>query len=125
MPLGNKSLVQLATCQPELRRFVEAVMEGIEKGECSGVFDLTVICGFRGEHDQNVAFAEGKSKLQWPKSKHNHLPSLAVDMAPYPIDWDDLQAFRNLREYALKVAKRIGVKIRVISWDWPHYELMG
>ena len=42
-----------------------------------------IVCGHRNKEDQNKAFAEGKSKLKWPKGKHNKLPSQAVDAAPY------------------------------------------
>jgi len=127
VPLGNASLVKLASCQPELRRLVSEVSEGVDRGECPGVNDIAVLCGFRGEKEQNAAYAKKASRLQWPNSKHNKLPSLAVDMAPYPIDWSlaGLPAFRALRKYTLTVAERLGIKIRIISWDWPHYELSG
>lgn len=127
MPLGNLSKLRLVACCPELRRLTEAVAEGVDRGECPGVTDITVLCGFRGEKEQNEAYAKKASKLQWPNSKHNKLPSLAVDMAPYPIDWSvaGLPAFRALRKYTLSVAERLGIKIRIISWDWPHYELIA
>ncbi len=123
MPLGNVSKLKLATCQPELRRFAEALSDGIDRGECLEVDDITVLCGYRGEKEQNDAFARGTSKLKWPHSKHNQLPSLAVDIAPYPLNWKDVAAFEALRTYAMKVAEKIGVRLRVISWDLPHYEL--
>jgi peptidoglycan L-alanyl-D-glutamate endopeptidase CwlK len=123
MPLGPASLRKLASAQPELRQLFEAVAEGVDRGECPGVRDITIICGFRGQKEQNEAFERGASKLQWPNSKHNQLPSRAVDAAPYPIDWTDTKAFGALRRYVLEVADRIGVRIRIIDWDWPHYEL--
>lgn len=127
MPLGNKSLVKLASCQPELRRLVEAVSEGIDKGECPLVQDVIVLCGFRGEQEQNEAFEKKTSKLKWPNSKHNSLPSNAVDMAPFPLDWSvaGLPAFRSLRKYVLATAEKMGIRIRIISWDFPHYELQA
>lgn len=91
--------------------------------------DFTVICGHRGEEEQNKAFAEGKSKLKFPNSKHNSRPSMAVDLAPYPINWNDKEAFKRLSILIKKIAsdKQIG-----ITWggDWkrfrdlPHYELL-
>lgn len=104
MPLGKASLLKLATCQPELRRFAEAVAEGIDNGECPGVSDLAVLCGYRGEKEQNEAFAKGASKLQWPHSKHNHLPAFAVDLAPLPDRLDRarqgrLRSAQNLRRW--------------------------
>jgi peptidoglycan L-alanyl-D-glutamate endopeptidase CwlK len=127
MPLGAVSGGRLATCHPDLRRFVDAVAEGIDAGELAtaGVRDVTVLCGHRGKAEQDKAFADGASKLRWPNSKHNQTPSLAVDLAPYPIDWNNVAAFDVLRGYALGVAARLGIKLRVISWDRPHFELLG
>lgn len=125
MPLGNQSFVKLATCQPELRRFVEAIAAGIDSGDLAPlVTDISVLCGFRDKKEQDEAFKNGASKLQWPKSKHNVLPSMAVDLAPFPIDWGDMKRFEALRFYALGIAAGMGIKIRIISWDWPHFELL-
>lgn len=123
MPLSKVSLLKLATCQSELRRFVAALSEGIDRGECLEVDDITVLCGYRGEKEQLEAFEKGASKLKWPHSKHNRLPSLAVDIAPYPVNWKDTKSFEALRVYALKVADKLGVRLRIIDWDLPHYEL--
>lgn len=103
-------------------------------------FDFSVIEGHRGEAAQNAAYAKGLSKLRWPHGNHNHLPSLAVDIAPYPLDWSDkLKAqlrFAYLAGHVMSVAKRLGIPLR---WggDWnrnqdprdesfldlPHFEL--
>ena len=51
--------------------------------------DCSVLCGHRGEEDQNKAYDSGNSKVKWPNGRHNKKPSIAVDVAPYPIDWKD------------------------------------
>jgi len=54
-----------------------------------------IICGVRSEEEQNNAFAKGNSKVKYPNSKHNTVPSLAVDVVPYEvnhIDWSKLQS---------------------------------
>ena len=51
-------------------------------------FDCTLIQGHRGEEEQNKYFDEGKSKVRYPNGRHNARPSNAVDVVPYPIDWD-------------------------------------
>ena len=127
MPFGKESLAKLETCDPRLITFAKAVMEGVDRGDLmtDDVADLTILWGHRGEKDQNEAFAKGTSEKQWPNSKHNKLPSLAVDMVPYPINWakEKLYRFEALRRYARGVAQGLGIRIRIISWDWPHYEL--
>lgn len=125
MPLGNQSYVRLSTCQPELRQLVEAISHGIDAGDLAPlVTDVAVLCGYRDKKEQEEAFKTKASKLQWPNSKHNVLPSMAVDLAPFPIDWGDIKRFEALRYYAQGVAVGLGIKIRIISWDWPHFELV-
>lgn len=128
MPLGKSSHDRLATCHPLLIEFVSVLMKGIDDGDLAedSIRDLTVLCGYRGKDEQEKAYREKASKLQWPKSKHNVTPSLAVDIAPYPIDWSTrtgVPRFAALRKYARGVARGMGINIRIISWDWPHYEL--
>ena len=60
--------------------------------------NFSVFCGHRGKFEQNQAFARGYSDLEWPDSKHNKLPSMAIDMGPYfaeirNTDWEDFGAF--------------------------------
>lgn len=124
MSLGTTSRKRLATAHSDLQRLFEEVADGVDRGECPGVFDITILCGFRGEADQNKAFAAGKSTKKWPTSAHNKAPALAVDAAPYPLDWLDVLAFERLQEYVRKVAVRLGISLRdLIAWDLPHYEL--
>jgi len=42
--------------------------------------DAHVSCAFRNEIDQNAAFNNGFSKVKWPKSAHNKIPSRAIDL---------------------------------------------
>jgi len=79
--------------------------------------DCSIICGHRGEYAQNVAYKSGNSKLFFNESKHNSIPSLGIDTAPYPVDWNDVIAFAHFAGYILRVAEQQGVKLR---WggDW-------
>lgn len=91
-------------------------------------FDFAVICGHRGEGEQNEAHATGRSQLKWPHSKHNSLPSLAVDLAPYPIDWEDIPRFHFLAGGIIQIANQQKVEIEWGgSWttlvDLPHFQL--
>lgn len=116
---SQKSLSKLNTCHPDLVHLMSEVIKEI---------DFTIICGHRGCEEQNKAFAEGKSKLQFPNSKHNSFPSRAVDIAPFPIDWEDAKRFKELAEKVKSAAHRLGIGIR---WggdfetlvDMPHYQL--
>lgn len=124
---GKSSLDKLATCDPRLQKVFNEVIKH---------FDCTVIEGHRGEEAQNKAFAEGKSKLKYPQGKHNKTPSLAADVLPYPIDWNDTNRMRYFAGFVVGIAATMGIKLR---WggDWnqntelkdnsfndlPHFEL--
>lgn len=126
MPLGARSLERLDTCHPDLRKLVLAVAAGIDAGDLvtAGIGDLTVLCGYRGEAEQNLAFSRKTSKLRYPDSKHNISPhARAVDIAAYPYEAADMQSALVLRGYVLAVASALRVRLRVISWDGPHFEL--
>jgi hypothetical protein len=105
---GEKSKKQLATCHPELQRLFNEVIK---------YWDCTVIEGYRGPEEQHKTFVEGKSKLDWPHGKHNKLPSLAVDVAPYPVDFNDARRIYCFSGFVLGMAVTMGIKIR---WggDW-------
>ena len=81
------------------------------------IYDFTILCGNRDEEQQNLMLIQGKSKLEFPKSKHNKTPSQAVDIAPYPVDWGDLGRFKLLAGIMFGVAHSKDISIR---WggDW-------
>lgn len=121
----------------ELRRFSEihpdlqAVVKEAEK-----TVEFYIVCGHRNEVDQFKAFMQKKSKLSWPKSKHNKAPSEAVDLCPWPIDWEDVPKFVLIYTAMVKAAKKLGIKVRCGAdfdsdgnlkndkfRDLPHFEL--
>lgn len=124
---GNRSKYNLLSCDPSLvKLFNEVVKE----------FDCSVLSGHRGEYEQNHAFENGKSKLTYPSSKHNSMPSMAVDVVPYPVDWDDIGRFYYFIGYVKGIAHSMGIKIRSgADWDsdtevkdnkfqdFPHFEI--
>lgn len=105
---SQASLEKLKTLDPRLQILLnEAILH----------IDFSILVGHRNEADQNKAFAEKKSNFKWPQSKHNKLPSMAVDVAPYPIDWDDPARFARLFGYIERIANELQIPIR---WggDW-------
>lgn len=73
---GTRSKQVRSELTPTLRIIFDTVLERM---------DHSLVCGFRPENEQNMAFAAGASKLRWPNSKHNRKPSPAVDADPYPL----------------------------------------
>ena len=80
-------------------------------------FDCTVLCGHRNQADQDTAFASGKSQKKWPNGNHNSMPSKAVDVMPYPIDWTDRERMTLFAGFVIGIAQGMGIDIR---WggDW-------
>ena len=76
-------------------------------------FDITVIEGIRSQERQDELVAQGKSKTKFGK----HVLGKAVDIAPYPIDWNARDDFHYLGGFVLGVASKMGINIR---WggDW-------
>jgi len=105
---GRTSKKRLETCDERLQSLFNEVVK---------VFDCSILVGHRGEEDQNKAYKEGNSQVKWPKGKHNKKPSSAVDVAPYPIDWEDRERFSYFAGFVKGVAWRLNTPIR---WggDW-------
>ena len=125
---SERSLRLLSTADERLQRlFLEVVK----------TYDCTVLCGHRGKEEQEEAYRAGKSKVLFPHSKHNRMPAMAVDVAPYPVDWQDWKRFYHFGGYVLRVAQELGIQVRSgLDWngnldfkdqnfhDAPHWELL-
>ena len=112
--LGTVSLSRLTTCHPDLQILFAVVVEK---------FDCAIICGHRDEADQTAAYESGNSQVEYPNSKHNSYPSMAVDVAPYPVDWDDIHRFYYFAGQVMAVAGALyqqGEIEHEIRWggDW-------
>ena len=126
---GKLSTQKLETLHPDLQLILNEAIK---------IYDFSVICGHRNEEDQNKAFQEGNSRLKWPQSKHNSQPSIAVDIAPYPIDWKNRDRFIFLAGIIYCISQQLGIEIRFggnwsMSWqfenqkfdDLVHFELVN
>lgn len=83
---GKVSKERIETCHWVLQMVVAIVMAKQER-------DRACACGHRGEQKQNEAYESGNSNVQWPNGKHNLIPSLAIDMIPFPEKWNSDEAF--------------------------------
>lgn len=129
---GNRSKNNLATCDQRLQDLFNEVIKE---------YDCSVICGHRSEVEQTDAYNSGRSKVQYPNSKHNSYPSMAADVVPWFADkphirWNDMNAFYHFVGYVRGVASQMGIKIRCgADWDGdfnlkdqnfndlPHFEI--
>ena len=130
---GKRSREKLDKADPQLITLFEEVIKEM---------DCSILESHRDKERQNKMLAEGKSKVSFPKSRHNSFPSKAVDVAPYPVDWSNnrknIARFYYFAGYVKGKAHTMGIKIR---WggDWdsdnsfddqsfddlPHSEIVG
>ena len=140
---SQRSLAKLETCHEDLQLIFNDVI---------WMRDCTIIEGHRGKGRQDELHFLGKSQLQYPSSKHNHNPSMAVDVMEYfpekpHIHWLRLDDAEDFAKYVLETADRLldcGDISHRLRWggDWnmdgtpvnldpyeqffdaPHYELV-
>jgi len=136
---SDKSIATLSSCDERLKELFLAV---VEKYDCS------VLSGHRSPEEQFVFFMQGRvfsnDKSGWEikdpskvitykdgklkKSRHNYLPSLAVDVVPYPIDWEDKDRMHDFALHVKETSDRLKITVK---WggDWkrfidlPHWEV--
>ena len=105
---SDKSISKLAHCDARLQRVFHEVVRN---------FDCTILEGHRDKERQNRMVEEGKSQVRWPDGKHNTVPSMAVDVTPYPVVWDDRERQTLFAGFVLATAKAMDIDLR---WggDW-------
>lgn len=118
---SKSSSNKLSTCDPRLIEIMNRVIK---------IMDNTIVCGQRGEGAQNKAYDEGRSNAKYGQSKHNMTPSQAVDIAPYPINWNDKERFARLAGIVEGVAYMLGYKIKwggnfTALKDMSHFEIIN
>jgi peptidoglycan L-alanyl-D-glutamate endopeptidase CwlK len=126
---GKRSKERLATCDEKLQQVFNEVIKYI---------DCSVLEGHRSEERQEKLFKEGKTKVHYPKGRHNSKPSCAVDVTPYPVDWADRERQTLFAGFVLGLATRMGIALRWGGdWnmnfevkdnrfdDFPHFELIN
>jgi peptidoglycan L-alanyl-D-glutamate endopeptidase CwlK len=101
-------------------------------GEVVKDYDCAVLSGYRTEAEQTALLEHDppRTTLPWPQSKHNRMPSLAVDVAPWPIDWSNITRFCHFAGYVDRVAWELGVEVEWGGWwrrfpDYGHFQLRG
>lgn len=140
---GTRSTKNLSTCHKDLQTIFNEVIKN---------YDCTVVCGERTIEEQQRLYKQGRETEGnivthvdgiIKKSKHNHSPSQAADVVPYPSLYQDIDAIERFAGYVLGVADTLysmgAISNRIRSGgDWdrdndttdqrfidlPHFELI-
>ena len=130
--LGKTSLDRLQGVDETL---VNVVKRAIEISEV----DFTVMEGVRTLERQRELYAQGRTapgKIVTWTMKSKHIEGKAVDLVPYPLDWNDLEKFNKIKDAMFQAAKELDVNLRWgADWDGdgnyrekgeydsPHFEI--
>lgn len=131
---SNTSLQRLGSCHPDLQLIFNEVIK---------CHDCSILEGYRSDTTQEELYRQGKTQKQAGQSKHNCVPSMAVDVAPYPINWEDKKRFYYFAGHVKSITNMLldqGKISHKIRWggDWdgdnnlnnqtffdlPHFELI-
>ena len=124
---GKTSKLRLLSCDYKLQEVFKEVIKYV---------DCSILEGHRNEDRQNKLYDEGKTKVRYPNGRHNATPSRAVDVVPYPVDWNDRERFHLFAGFVLGIAQSMDIKLRWGGdWnmnfevddnkfdDFPHFEI--
>lgn len=136
--LSKQSLQRLERVHPKLQSVVKLAITKTKQ-------DFLVLEGVRTPERQKELYAQGRTKpgqvVTWTLNSNHFVNKVtgfghAVDLVPYPVDWNDLKKFDEISRAMFEAAKELGVKIRWgADWDMdgkprergetdsPHFEI--
>lgn len=137
--LGTRSLERLQGVHPDMVKVVK-------RAAALSSQDFTVLEGVRTPARQKELYAQGRTKpgnvVTWTMTSNHFINKKtgfghAVDLAPWPIDWNDIKKFDAIAKVMFQAAKDLGIRIRWgADWDQdgkprergesdsPHFELV-
>jgi len=126
---STRSKQRLSTCDERLQKVFNEVIKHV---------DCSILEGHRSKERQNKLYDEKRTKVKYPNGRHNSSPSKAVDVTPYPVDWEDRERQTLFAGFVLGIARGMGYKLRWGGdWDqdfqvmdnrfddFPHFEVKG
>jgi len=124
---SKRSKKRLASCDERLQEVFNEVIKHV---------DCSVLEGHRSKERQNKLYDEGRTKVKYPNGRHNISPSKAVDVTPYPVDWEDRERQTLFAGFVIGIARGMGIRLRWGGdWDmdfqvmdnrfddFPHFEV--
>lgn len=131
MPVfSERSKKARAELHPFLQQLVDEAIKEI---------DFVILDAQRGRAEQEKAFRGGFSKAKFGQSAHNYIPAVALDICPFPIDFNNLDkpnGFKAIAKVFMRIAKEKKLPVRWGGdWDmdgdwkdekfldWGHFEI--
>ena len=124
---SKKSKERLSSCDKRLQDVFNEVIKYV---------DCSILEGHRSKERQNKLYDEGRTKVKYPNGRHNSSPSKAVDVTPYPVNWEDRERQTLFAGFVIGIARGMGIRLRWGGdWDmdfqvmdnrfddFPHFEV--
>ena len=124
---SKRSKERLASCDQRLQDVFNEVIKHV---------DCSILEGHRSKERQNKLYDEGRTKVKYPNGRHNSSPSKAVDVTPYPVDWEDRERQTLFAGFVIGIGRSMGYNLRWGGdWDmdfkvmdnrfddFPHFEI--
>ena len=124
---SKKSKERLKSCDKRLQDVFNEVIKHV---------DCSILECHRSKERQNKLYDEGRTKVKYPNGRHNSSPSKAVDVTPYPVDWEDRERQTLFAGFVIGIARGMGIRLRWGGdWDmdfqvmdnrfddFPHFEV--
>ena len=120
-----------ATSQERMEGVHPLLIDCAERALSYGTLDLTVLPygGLRTLKDQKMLVNKGASQtLNSLHRKQGTGYGHAIDLAPYPVDWDDISRFHLMGALMFRAANEIDAPIEwggfwKSFFDYPHFQL--
>jgi peptidoglycan L-alanyl-D-glutamate endopeptidase CwlK len=142
--LSKLSLSRLVGLNANLEAVVKRAIEITEQ-------DFMVVEGVRSKEQCFINYGKGRTvdqckakgvpaqyaqpklaKVTWLNNplSSKHVTGKAVDLVPYPVDWNDLSKFKKIAVAMKQAAKELNVSMDwggdwTSSKDYPHFEIKG
>ncbi len=124
---SKKSKERLSSCDKRLQDVFNEVIKYV---------DCSILEGHRSKERQNKLYDENRTKVKYPNGRHNSSPSKAVDVTPYPVDWEDRERQTLFAGFVIGIGRSMGYNLRWGGdWDmdfqvmdnrfddFPHFEV--
>ncbi|WP_151708791.1 M15 family metallopeptidase [Acinetobacter brisouii] len=140
--LSQSSLGKLTGVDANLQKVIKRAIELTEQ-------DFMVLQGMRTREECSINYGKGRTaqectakgvpaqyaqpnlaKVTWLRDPYGskHTQGKAVDIVPYPLDWNDLSKYQKIATAMKRAASELNVKVTwggdwATSKDYPHFEV--
>lgn len=109
--LTKTEITRYASCHEDLQLLFDETRKELLAAQSPVLepIDIFLVCGHRGQKEQDEALKNGFSKLRFPNSKHNKIKSLGLDFCPFvnkKLEWNE-KHFKLVLNVMMRLADKL------------------